>query len=59
MEAAVEKCWPVTVSDLQAWIYTMLDCQMALCARNTSFFPRTTVFLAGNVRCVRLEWLTD
>ena len=26
------------VSDLQAWTYTILDCQMALCARNTSFF---------------------
>ena len=51
MEAAVEKRWSVTVSDLQAWTYTIQDCQMTLCARNTSFFffffPRTTVFLAG------------
>ena len=42
----------VTVSDLQAWTYTILDWQMTLCARNTSFFlfflfSRTTVFLAG------------
>ena len=28
MEAAVEKRWSVTVSDLQAWTYTLLDCQM-------------------------------
>ena len=52
MEAAVEKRWSVTASDLQAWTYTILDWQMTLCARNTSFFlfflfSRTTVFLAG------------
>ena len=61
MEAAVEKRWSVTVSDLQAWSYTKLDCQMTLCARNTSFFrPSTTVFLAGpHAVCIRLEWRTD
>ena len=61
MEAAVEKRWSVTVSDLQAWSYTKLDCQTTLCARNTSFFrPRTTVFLAGpHAVCIRLEWRTD
>ena len=25
---AVEKRWSVTVSDLQAWAYTILDCQL-------------------------------
>ncbi len=28
MEAAVEKRWSVTVSNLQAWTYTILDCQL-------------------------------
>ena len=37
MEAADEKRWSVTISDLQAWTYTILACQMALCARNTFF----------------------
>ena len=30
METAVEKRWSVTVSDLQAWTYNILDCQMVL-----------------------------
>ena len=63
MEAAVEKRWSVTVSDLQAWTYTMLDCQMALCARNTSFFLllfSAYYGLFGGATCgVRLEWRTD
>jgi len=29
MEAAVEKRLSVTVSGLQAWTYTILDCQMS------------------------------
>ena len=37
---AVEKLWSVTVSDLQAWTYTILDCQMR--ARNT-FLARWSV----------------
>ena len=47
MEAAVEKRWSVTVSDLQAWTYWTAS--YALCARNTFFFffSRTTVFLVG------------
>ena len=28
MEAAVEQRWSVTVSNLQAWTYTILDCQL-------------------------------
>ena len=47
MEAAVEKCWSVTISDLQAWTYTILDWQMALCARNTFFLSFAYHFLAG------------
>ena len=47
MEAAVEKHWSVTVSDLQAWTYTILDCQLrTMCAKHF-FFLRTTVFLVG------------
>ena len=36
MEAADEKRWSVTVSDLQAWIY-ILDCQL-LAMREKHFF---------------------
>ena len=28
MEAVVEKRWSVTAPDLQAWTYTILDCQL-------------------------------
>ena len=38
MEAAVEKHWFATVPDLQAWTCTILDCQTALCKRES--FPR-------------------
>ena len=49
MEAANEKRWSVTVSDLQAWTYTGLpDARYALeTLFFFFFFPRTTVFLAG------------
>ena len=48
MEAAVEKRWPVTVSVLQAWTCTILDCQMALFARNTYFFPAYYALFGGD-----------
>ena len=52
------------VSDLQAWTYTILDCQMALYTRNTFFFfffySRVLVFLAGpHAMCLfgMADWL--
>ena len=48
MEAAVKKRWSVTVSDLQAWSYIILDCQLrAMREKHFFFFSRTTVFLVG------------
>ena len=56
MEAAVEKRWSVTVSDLQAWTYTILDCM--LCARNTFFFLSFSVYysLFGGAVCSVSVW---
>ena len=40
MEAAVEKRWSVTVSDLQAWTYTILDCLYCIVS-STSWLTRS------------------
>ena len=49
MEAAVEKRWSVTVSDLQAWWTYILNCQLrAMCEKHfvcLFVVSRTTVFL--------------
>ena len=52
------------VSDLQAWTYTILDCQTALYTKNTFFFfffysCILQSFWQGHMRCVCLEWQTD
>ena len=64
MEAAVEKRWSVTVSDLQAWTYTILDCQMRTMREkhfffSSSFFRVLRSFWWGHLCCARLEWRTD
>ena len=50
-EAADEKRWSVTVSDLQAWtclyIYIYWTVSCALCTRNTSFFFRVLQSFGG------------
>ena len=53
---AVEKLWSVTVSDLQAWTYTILDCQMR--ARNTFFFLCFSAYygLFGGATCGVSVW---
>ena len=59
MEAAVEKCWSVTVSDLQAWILYILDCQLRA-MREKHFFSFFLFFayygLFGGATCGVSVW---
>ena len=60
MEAAVEKRWSVTVSDLQAWTYAAAGLPAARNARETRllFSAYYGLLRGGYMRCVRLEWWT-
>ena len=49
MEAAVEKRWSVTVSDLQAWTYTIMDCQIR-------YALETLIFSYFSSRVLRSFW---
>ena len=66
MEAAVEKCCSVIVSDLQAWTYIYWTASCVLCMGNTFFFPfsfsHTMVFLVGpHALCLfgMADWLNQ
>ena len=60
MEAAVEKRWSVTVSDLQVWTKRQLDCQLRAMREKHLFFSAYYGLLVGGyMRCVRLEWRTE
>ena len=61
MEAAVEKRLSVTASDLQAWTYTILDCQLRAMREKHFFLSLFFFFLAyyglfGGATCGVSVW---
>ena len=58
MEAPVEKRWSVTVLYLQAWTYTILDCQLRAMREKLFFFSFFSAYygLFGGATCNVSVW---